>query len=311
MKLLQELNKIDPSTIVLNEDLGNLKSLGVGKMINAFKQEYRKYAERPGELSTGAVGKKFDRGWKIGPNSKIEPMGNIISAPTFRDVWKSFDHSKPSKPNPAGAVVYYRHKPVMVLVGDDMQQMSDVVGISWDFDGIQNEEKVSAALDALPLSKIHKKVVRDPDTWERSGSNTKRRVSGEERVVVLPQSRHEKTEDGETHHYEGVAITVRDLMELIRRMVKNFGTSSLTWKLIRADVSKPSVKKDLPKEEAVEEEEEELAQQWEVIGKTSTGIYSEIVEADSEEEALKKGKPLVKKLNTNGRNFISWKAVKY
>jgi hypothetical protein len=271
MKLIKELSSIEPSKefVELLEDMGNLRDLGVGKMVNVFKQEFRKYASRPGQLTTGSVGKTFNKDWKVGKNSKVEKMGTLVSAMALRNAWKNFDYSKPSRAIPAAAVLYLRHRPIAMIVGTDMAQLNDVVGLSWDFDSQSNEEKVVDTLAGLPLDKELKKVVPGPEKWERTDADTQKRVPVEPKVVVSKQSRHEKNAGESTHHYEGVAITVKDMMEFLRRLIRNFGASSITWKLIFSDTKRKSAAKmDIRSEmakrfendherETVEENEEE------------------------------------------------------
>jgi hypothetical protein len=266
MKLLKELNQLDTNKefVELLEDMGTIRDLGIGKMINVFKQDFRKYANREGSLTTSSVGKKFNRDWKVGKNSKVTKMGTLTTAGALRNAWKNYDYSSAKRPVPAAAVIYLRHKPAVIIVGTDMNQLNDVVGISWDFDQAPNQDKVSDTLDALPLNDELRSEVKEKDRWVNTDDNTRVRVQGATKVDIAKQSRHTIEKDGETHHYEGVAVTVKDMMEFLRRLIRNFGSSSLVWKLVYSDNKRmtPKDAEDAAKAEAEPEAEENEEEEY-------------------------------------------------
>ena len=157
MELLVELLKINEQTaedqlIQLFEDLGNLKKLNIGSMINAFKQSY--YRGSKGQNGhTTEVENKFRRHYGIGKESEIiESDVQIKNWGGFRKVIEGVEGY------PVGAVINLDKKPVAVVVlnGTELKYKNETVGVAWDFSktGLSDEVK-NAVMFALENADGH------------------------------------------------------------------------------------------------------------------------------------------------------------
>ena len=173
MELLLELININKQVenslfesqlFTLLEDLGNLKKLNVGSMINAFKQTYG--GGKKSGASTGEVGNKLTKHWsgRIGKDSPVvETDTQIKNWGGFRRVIEKTDG------NPVGAVIHLDKKPVAVLVlnGTPLQYKNDIVGLAWDLSktGLSDEIKTgimtSLAMADSGYNRIVSKTSKD------------------------------------------------------------------------------------------------------------------------------------------------------
>jgi hypothetical protein len=138
----------------LLEDLGNLKQLKIGSMINAFKQHYGSGGGRGRNQSgpsTGDVGNKFQKKWSA---MNIGRDSEVIIGDTAIKSWGAFrrEFTKSEKPI-VGAVVNLNSKPVATIVVDDtgyFKSKNDVYGIAWDLSKVdlsdEIKEKIVASL---------------------------------------------------------------------------------------------------------------------------------------------------------------------
>lgn len=149
MLLLKELLDIkqNQSLEQLLEDMGNLKKLGLGPLVNAFKQTFYKSTNRGGALHDTEVGNKFSRGNGIGRDSEIIDYSGVIKK--WAHVRKAFT----SHPDSVAIAFRLNDKPIALMVAqsEDVTRASAACGLAWDLtkSGLTEAEqnKALAALD--------------------------------------------------------------------------------------------------------------------------------------------------------------------
>lgn len=150
MQLLTELLHVQKQTdaillenvfLTLLEDMGNLNKLGLGALVNAFKQTFKKteHGRHSTALQTTEVGSKFVKYSGVGRDSPIVDWSETIKK------WPNFKKAYLSEPNVRGAAIYLNDKPVALLVArpDDMGRSSASCGLAWDLSrsGISEEDQ--------------------------------------------------------------------------------------------------------------------------------------------------------------------------
>jgi hypothetical protein len=141
MYLLQELLNIKQASDLdmLLEDLGNLKKLGLGKLVNAFKQTFARVGVgRKETIRTSEVGNKFNRHSGIGYDSEIIEYVPIIKK------WANVKKAILSNEGTAAVAFSFNEKPVALLICDenDAKSANAPVGLAWDLSktGLTKEE---------------------------------------------------------------------------------------------------------------------------------------------------------------------------
>ena len=229
MHLLCELIEIKKNVEMLDllEDLGNLRKLGLGTMVDAFKQTY----SRGKELDTRAVGNKFSRydHGAIGRDSETVDGGIIKNWNGLKKVYLANKDDYP-----LATIFSVDGKPVSLMIASisELDSINSRVALAWDFSSVKPTPEEATELTKGLNSK-------------GSESSWRRKVVGD--VKPEKSSRSEKIED-ETYNYQtskyeklfvtkkysGFAQTVREVTPFVNNLAKAFG-SRLTVKLILAD----------------------------------------------------------------------------
>jgi hypothetical protein len=143
MKFLQELIQINRGAELeaLFEELGNLGKLGLGPMVNAFKQSYTTYSKRREGLQkyTGAEGKKFSQEMiAIGKDSESIECGKLKNWNGVKKFYK--EHSDDQ---PAAAIIKVDGKPVALMIARewDLTNTNDKIVLAWDFSKVAPTEE--------------------------------------------------------------------------------------------------------------------------------------------------------------------------
>lgn len=203
----------------LNEDLGNLKNLGLGRMVNAFKQQFG-YSYRK-DLQTYSVGKKFSLwGQSPGQNS------TTVEGKPIKD-WKQFKRQYKAVDSAIAAIFSVDDKVCVLIVGSPARvtYTKQSVGMSWDFSGI--------TCDVSELMNLLKPL-------EKTGDSSRRSYHKPNIYQHDLQSRHtiEKVRDEGifVDHFEGVAQYSEQIPGFIDGLCKLFG-ERLKWKILEIDRS--------------------------------------------------------------------------
>lgn len=229
MHLLCELIEIKKNVEMLDllEDLGNLKKLGLGTMVDAFKQTYSSGKS----LETRAVGNKFNRydHGVIGKDSETVDGGTIKNWNGLKKVYVANKDEYP-----LATIFSVDGKPVSLMIASvsELDGINSRVALAWDFSSVKPTPEEAAELT--------------------KGLNTKGSESSWRKKVAVDakpekSSRDEKIED-ETYNfdtneydklfitkkYAGFVQTVREVAPFVNNLAKAFG-SRLTVKLILAD----------------------------------------------------------------------------
>ena len=172
MELLLELMQIsedssdrllESNMMLLLEDLGNLKQLRIGSMIDAFKQNF--YASRKNQVGTTEVGSKIDKTW----GNRAGRDSEIIKGTKALKNWNAMRREIEGHETPAaGAVVKFKGEPVAVIVlphSDALKSRNDVVGLAWDLSKVKLEDDIKKSILATLGSKSE-------DGWNEKASKT-------------------------------------------------------------------------------------------------------------------------------------------
>lgn len=157
MELLLELFQINDQVeqelfegqlMTVLEDLGNLKQLNIGPMINAFKQSYNNYdnGRRGGRsLSQTHVGNKLSRQWMQSIGRDSEVIEDTTAIKNWNGVRRVIDKQEGRV---VGAVINLNKKPIAVMVtpSTELQYKDTAVGLAWDFTrgGVLKDEEKEA-----------------------------------------------------------------------------------------------------------------------------------------------------------------------
>jgi len=215
MELLCELLEMREPYFLI-EDLGNLRTLKLGKMINALKQSYHVSQGRHGNVhyGSGEVKNKFERYRTngIGPDSEIKDVAKPIKS--WSDIRRAYVDF-----NPVFYVLQVGTKPVMMIIGD-VTAVGQTVGVAWNFIGIDE--------DVTPIIKTLCRVSKGYSDEElKNDSKTSR-------THLRHKPWDEKEPPGKIQNYEGAAQQVRDLKPAVEEMIKLFG-DKLNFRLVLKD----------------------------------------------------------------------------
>lgn len=236
MQLLNELLQInrDIETASLLEDLGNLGKLGLGSMVNAFKQTYSVYtrSRRTGGgrgKNTTPTDKKFNH-YSVGKDSETVEGGTIKNWPGLKKVYMKYRDD-----GPIAAIFSIDNKPVSLLIASehDLSSINDKVGLAWDFSKLDLSEDEMASLTKGLNSKS------DDNAWRETivGTDKKPGVSAKTDKTKEENYNFQKGEYDvkfASRTYAGFVQTVREIVPFINNLAKTFG-SRLDVKLILAD----------------------------------------------------------------------------
>jgi len=234
MELLNELLEIKSQLdfSMLLEDLGKLKDLGVGRMINAFKQSYQTYDHGRGQsrrtgIRASEIGKNLHRYSGVGPNSEAVEVPKVSSWATVKKAFKANEASR-------AAIFYVDGKAIVLLICDtyDISTNSRAAGLSWDLNGV-----------GCTPSEINNITSTLSDNTESSYS-TKKVIHDNDKSTPKATSRHtiEKHESGwkaepdkiVAQHYQGVAQYVRTVGLFFDELFKVFGPR-IKMKILTSD----------------------------------------------------------------------------
>lgn len=245
--IIKQKQTVASMIIPLFEDIGNLKDLGVGRLINAFKQQFhdRSMRGRPARAGESEVGNKFtNSGSRVGRDSEIEDYGVLVKIQDFRKIMRKYDEGKPDI---VGCAVYVKNKPVAMVVGSSntFSGINNVAGIAWDLSSLP-EDKANKILDSIggDLSyRDMRKVTHEPEKWVDVDADTKKKIPAKTTSTSAIKSEREKEERvwGGNHdkkkinQYQAIGLHVRDIITFIEALLKQVD-SPVSLKLIRADV---------------------------------------------------------------------------
>lgn len=186
---------------MLIENLGNLGSLGLGKMVNAFKQQYYYHSGKRSELRASDVKSKFTKNYHsnsvIGHNSTVDKLGTVSS-------WNEFKRKAGDK-MPVGAILRVDGNVVVTLVlqkgGASVKdyRAGDIIGVAFDL------KKVFNAINPHDSDKLSDEMVR----------------SG---LIVNGNTRDASTRvetnrwDDRTRKYEGVAVVTKNVVTFVNTL---------------------------------------------------------------------------------------------
>ena len=156
MQLLTELLDIDDqNSLFLTENIGKLKDLGLGRMINAFKQSFSLSGHgSTARLNQTNVGAKIlSRATGIGPNSQVVDGGNVRNWPHLRrEIINNL-----ADPGVAAILFKIDEKPVaLVALGPQwsITNAKAVVGMAWDFTNASgSDQEVQSVLNGLSIKR--------------------------------------------------------------------------------------------------------------------------------------------------------------
>lgn len=242
--LTEELNEQEDQEqlVMLFEDLGKLRDLGLGRMINAFKQSYRIYDGKHGnrKLSTDPIGNQIVRHQTlVGRDSEAVDIGVVRG---WKDVKKAYkDH-----PETVAFVLYLHGKASVLVVSNDYKISSsrEAVGISWDLTGTATAEQIKNL--AKNFAELDKKgeVVNTDDSHipaflrkkpdgERTKSKSQVSLRSKEYKGYDSDKKEGRYEEV-ISHYQGISQTIETVKEFVDALAKEFSTA-MTGKLILAD----------------------------------------------------------------------------
>jgi hypothetical protein len=235
MEFLRELVEIKHNTEMadLFEELGNLGKLGLGQMVNAFKQTYTAYQRGRDEPTkeTGTTGKKFTQdNSTLGKDSVAVDGGNIKNWMGLKKVYKAH-----SADRPLATIFEVDGKPVALMIGAEwnLDSINDKVALSWDFSKLDPTKEEAASLTKGLNSKGSSSSWRN----EVVGGSTKHAASARSDIEKSKDYNYDKNEYEEkfvTKKYAGFVQTVREIVPFINNLASTFG-KRLTVKLILAD----------------------------------------------------------------------------
>lgn len=232
MELLRELLQInhDAEMSDLFEELGNLGKLGLGPMVNAFKQTYAVYHRKNGDKNTSKEGNKFSNQHRgIGKDSEAVDVGHVKNWAGLRREYK-----KHSDDHPVAAIFKVDDKPVALLIAAeyDTTSINDKVALAWDFSklGVDEEEgkKLIAGLNTKGDSSWRTEIVGTDKKALASGRTDKEKERDYDFNVK------DYVEKFTTKKYAGFTQTVREIVPFVNNLGATFGTR-LTVALIMAD----------------------------------------------------------------------------
>lgn len=230
MELLRELLQInhDAKMSDLFEELGNLGKLGLGPMVNAFKQTYAVYYRRGGDKNTSKEGNKFSNG-RIGKDSETIDVGHVKNWTALRREYK-----KNSEGYPLAAIFKVDDKPVALLIASesDTTSVNDRVGLAWDFSKLNIDEEEGKKL----VAGLNTKGDSDWRT-EVIGTDKKALASirtDKEKERDYDFTKGEYVEKFTSKRYAGFTQTVREIVPFVNNLGATFGTR-LTVSLVMAD----------------------------------------------------------------------------
>ena len=234
MQLLQELIQInrDNELEALFEELGNLGKLGLGPMVNAFKQSYAAYSKgREGmRKRTGEEGKKFDQQMiGIGKDSEAVEAGTPKNWNTVKKFYKQHSEDKP-----LAAVIKVDDKPVALMIASeyDMTSVNDKIVLAWDFSKVAPDEeeakKLVAGLNTSDGRRWRTEVV---GTTAKPGVSARKETEKERDYDFQKKDYVEKFT---TKKYTGFTQTVREVAPFVNGICNAFG-NRVSVTLILAD----------------------------------------------------------------------------
>lgn len=237
MQLLQELIQInrDAELEDIFEELGNLGKLGLGPMVNAFKQSYSTYSKgREGiKMHTGEEGSKFNRetAWTIGKDSESVDAGTPKNWNTIKKFYTQHADDKP-----VAAIVKVDDNPValMIAAGYDLNGVNDKVVLAWDFSKVAPTEE-----EAKQLTAGLNTDTSDGRRWrtEVIGTTAKAGVSArkeDDKEKDYDFKKGDYVEKFTSKKYTGFTQTVREVAPFMNNICKAFGTR-VSVTLILAD----------------------------------------------------------------------------
>lgn len=231
MDLLNELLEIrkELSFNALLEDLGKLKELGLGRMVNAFKQSYHGFdtgrgSQRRVGIATSEIGNRINSyNTGIGANSEAIDVPKITSWSTIKKAFKANEDRLP-----AAAVFYVNNKAVALLIAGswELTSVKSVVGLSWDFTGTSATEedinKMTSPLAARVTNAYRGTVTTSKGKEKSAGVEEKARNDGGDSPRLSVK------------HYQGVAQEVRSVALFFDAMFEVF-PNAIKMKLITID----------------------------------------------------------------------------
>lgn len=250
MSLISELLAISEAKTAhqLFENLGNLNSLGAGKLVDIFKQHFTKQtrpARLGGETSlvTAAVGKKLkiDNYWAtgVGPSSKIEPIAKMVD---FADVRKVFRTHEACTAMAFYAPAALNSSTAIMLIIDDDQQItkpSGTIGFAWDFTPVlkkldnEKKEALAALVGEFTGSALKQKSSSSPDyeqSTEKSDMTSKHSTVGARQIGKydkrqgLDTAKNEKYSDTRKKSY----TDYEDWSDDAKAMSKNYSRGDVS-----------------------------------------------------------------------------------
>ena len=235
MEFLRELVQIKHNVEMteLLEELGNLGKLGLGPMVDAFKQTYSAWQRGRSEAhkETSSTEKKFSQEHReIGKDSETVDGGNIKNWMGLKKLYTKFSADKP-----VAAIFYVDKKPVALMIGAEwsLASINDKVALSWDFSKVAPTKEESEALTKGLNTK------GTSNSWRAKvvGGSTKLGASGRTDIEKSEEYVYKKAEYEEkftTKKYAGFVQTVREIVPFVNNLAKAFG-ERLDVKLILAD----------------------------------------------------------------------------
>jgi hypothetical protein len=231
MELLRELLQInhDAEMSDLFEELGNLGKLGLGPMVNAFKQTYAVYHRRGGDKNTSKEGNKFStQHGAIGKDSETIDVGHVKNWTALRREYK-----KNAEGYPLAAIFKVDDKPVALLIASesDTTSVNDRVGLAWDFSKLNIDEEEGKKLVAGLNTK--------GKSWRTEVIGTDKKAlasirTDKEKERDYDFTKGEYVEKFTSQRYAGFTQTVREIVPFVNNLGATFGTR-LTVSLVMAD----------------------------------------------------------------------------
>lgn len=185
---------------MLIENLGNLGSLGLGKMVNAFKQQYY-HGNKRSELRASDVKSKFAKSYRsnsvIGYNSTVDKLGTVSS-------WNEFKRKAGDK-IPVGAIFRVDGNAVVTLVLQDGNSVKDyragdIIGVAFDLKKVFNAINPHDS-DKLSADMLRSGLIGNGSTKDSSTRDVKDRW------------------DDSTRKYEGAAVATKNVVTFVNALV--------------------------------------------------------------------------------------------
>ena len=233
LKHLQNLLEIQSfsETTPLFEDLGNLKQLKVGKMINVLKQNLidgrnsrrSSYATRLDAAGNKIVGHQMYGSLPIGPTSKIKNVG-VLKKPLLGSIRKA---TKDTEDEPVRAfALYVDGKAVVFAVGSTYELAGDAREFAFAYD-------LSMFKDQIAKDKADK-IAKATSEWE------KEHIKNKEDKVSSYYSTDKNSwggtrDDGKTSHFYGQATSTRDFKKFLVDLEELAGDKPITCSVVLGD----------------------------------------------------------------------------